>query len=687
MARSTTNRVGRPRRSPRRGRRALHLVVSLAVTLSTVLVAIIAIGQTTGAWRLAPVLSGSMEPNVPKGAMVVAEQVDIHHLRVGDIMLFNAPLDGHPPVVHRIHEVIEVGGEPAFRTKGDANDAPDAWTIHLHARKVWRVAHVVPYAGTLVGMLHQADLRVLVLAIGIGTMTMTGLFAIWRDTGSRRADEDVDEGVDASSGATDRVRRRRAPRRRLAPHAGHLATFVAIILVVGLAGVAHALFTSLPTKPAPGYATGALTAPSSLRCNWTSATALTLAWTDTSPTFTTGYTVNRGNASGGPYSTNVGSTTGETSTSLADNAPAPPTLRYYVAVAKHGNWSSANSAQVASNACIASINLVAGTTAGFSGDGAAATAAKLSAPGAVAVDGSGNVYIADTTNNRIRKVTASTGIISTIAGGGTGNTACTFSGAATSVTLNAPRGVAVDSSGNVYIADTGNNCIRKITGTTVAQYAGGGATTACTLSGTPTSVSLNAPRGVAVNTSGNVYIADTGNNCIRKVVGTALSQVAGGGTGNAACTFTGTASSVTLSAPGGVALDSSSNVYIADTTNNCVRKVVGTTVSQVAGGGASTACSFAGAATAVSLSGPAGVAIDSTGRVVVADSARNCARLVTGANVALLGGTGTAGSTGDNGPAVGALLSGPAGVAANAGGDVWIADTANSRVRRIEGPV
>ena len=663
MARSTTDGVGRSRRSPRRGRRALQLVVSLVFTLSAALVAVIAVGQATGAWRLAPVLSGSMEPNVPKGAMVVAEQVDIHHLRVGDVMLFNAPLEGHPPVVHRIHEILEVGGEPAFRTKGDANDAPDAWTIHLHARKVWRVAHVIPYAGTVVGLLHQADLRVLVLAVGIATLTMTGLFAIWRDTGSQRADDfepgDSESGEPAPgppSRAARRRGRRRPTWRRLAPNAGHLATLVAIILVVGLAGVAHALFTNVPTKPAPAYATGALTAPSSLRCNWTSATALNLNWTDTSPTFTTGYTVNRGNASGGPYSTTVGSTTGETSTSLADSAPIPPTLRYYVAVAKRGTWSSANSTQVASNACIAAINLVAGTIAGFSGDGAAATAAKLSAPGAVAVDAGGNVYIADTANNRIRKVTTSTGFISTIAGGGTGNTACTFSGAATSVTLNAPRGVAVDTSGNVYVADTGNNCIRKITGTTIAQYAGGGATTVCTLSGTPTSVSLNAPRGVAVNSSGNVYIADTGNNCIRKVVGTALSQVAGGGTGNAACTFSGTASTVTLSAPGGIALDSSSNVYIADTTNNCVRKVVGTTVSQVAGGGASTACSFAGAASGASLSGPASVAIDSTGRVVVADSARNCVRLVTGANIALLAGTGTAGSTGDNGPAVGALL-------------------------------
>jgi sugar lactone lactonase YvrE len=346
--------------------------------------------------------------------------------------------------------------------------------------------------------------------------------------------------------------------------------------VGALTGVAQALFTGVPTKPAATYASGTLSAPSALACTWTSATALNLTWTDNSATFTSGYTVNRGTASGGPFSTTVGSTVGESSRSLADNAAAPPTLHYYVSIATHGAWSSANSAQVVSNACIATMNLVAGTTAGFSGDTAAATAAQLSAPAAVAVDASGNVYIADTTNNRIRKVTASTGIITTIAGGGTGNTACTFSGLATAVTL---------------------------------------------------------------------------------------------------------------SAPGGVALDSSGNVYIADTTNNCVRKVVGTAISQVAGGGATATCSFAGAASSVKLQAPSSVAIDSAGRVVIADTTSNCVRLVTGANVALLGGAGGAGSTGDNGPAIAALLSGPAGVAANSSGDVWIADTANSRIRKVEGPV
>jgi signal peptidase I len=663
-----TEGARRTRRSPRRGRRALNLLAGLLVVASATLVGLVTFGQMTGAWRLAPVLSGSMEPNVPKGAMVVAEQVPIGQLRVGDIMLFNAPLAGHPPVVHRIHQILEIDGDRAFRTKGDANDAPDAWTIRLHAAKVWRVAHVIPYAGTLVGILHEADLRVVVLAVGVGMLTLTGLVAIWRN------DPDAPRAP------------RRVRRGHLGPSAGHLVVVVVVVLFVGLAGVAHALFTRIPTPPLPSYASGSLTAPSGLKCTWTSASALNLQWTDTSPAFTTGYTVNRGNASGGPYSTNVGSTSGETSTSLADASPLPPTLRYYVAVAKHSNWSGANSAQVASNACIGSINLVAGTSAGFSGDTGQATSAQLSAPAGVAVDGSGNVYVADTANNRIRKINGSTGVITTIAGGGTGNTACTFSGTATSVTLSAPRGVAVTSGGTVYIADTGNNCIRKVSGTTISQVAGGGSNTACTFSGTATTLGLNGPRDVEVNSSGTVYIADTGNNCIRKVVSTTASQVAGGGA-TATCSFTGTATSVSLSAPSGLALDSSSNVYIADTTNNCIRKVVGTTVSQVAGGGASTACSFAGAASSVSLTAPAGVAIDSTGRVVIADSSANCLRLVTGANIGLMAGTGTAGSTGDNGPAVGALLSGPSGLAAASTGDVWVADTTNSLVRRVEGPL
>ena len=196
---------------------------------------------------------------------------------------------------------------------------------------------------------------------------------------------------------------------------------------------------------------------------------------------------------------------------------------------------------------------------------------------------------------------------------------------------------------------------------------------------------MSSPRGVTVDSSGNVYIADSSRNCVRKVTSGNISLFAGSGA-TATCSFAGTATSVSLSLPSAVAVDSSGTVYIADTTNNCIRKVASGSVSQVAGGGATTTCSFAGTASSVSLSAPTGVAIDSGGRVVVADSGRRCVRLVSGANISLLAGTGTSGSTGDNGPAIAALLTTPAGVAASSSGDVWIVDSGTHRVRRVEGP-
>ena len=165
-----------------------------------------------------------------------------------------------------------------------------------------------------------------------------------------------------------------------------------------------------------------------------------------------------------------------------------------------------------------------------------------------------------------------------------------------------------------------------------------------------------------------------------------MAQFAGGGA-NTACTYAGLATAVSLSGPAGLAVDASGNVYIVDRGRNCVRKVTGTNIARFAGGGANTACTYAGLATAVSLNAPSGIAIDSTGRVVIVDGARNCVRLVTGANIGPMAGTGTAGLTGDNGPAIAARLSTPGLVAANASGDVWIADTLSNRIRRVEGPL
>jgi signal peptidase I len=643
------------------------------VAASALTLGVIACGTGVGQWRMAPVLTGSMEPHVPQGALVVSEKVAVRDLRPGDVMLFRPPIAGHPLVVHRIYDRRPGPDGPIFHTKGDANNTPDPWTIRVEGSVAWRAAFVVPHVGTAIGVLSRGGARMAVLVFGVLLLLVCGLRALW-------ALRPISWHADDPHGLERRRRQRRATRRAL----GVLVAGGVLVGALATTGFANAKFTNTPASPTPSFGSGQLPTPTGLGCRWASATTLTTSWTAVAAGFATGYDIRRGDASGGPYSS-IGSASPLSTVTFTDTAPGPPTLRYYVVAASKGTWISALSNQVVSNQCTAAVNLVAGTSAGFSGDTGLATSAQLNTPRGIAVDSSGNIYIADTTNNRIRKVDATTGVITTIAGGGA-STACTFNGAATSVSLSGPRGVAVDGSGNVYIADTGRNCVRKVVGTTVSQVAGGGASTACTFNGAATSVSLSAPGGVAVDSSGTVYIADTGRNCVRKVVGTTVSQVAGGGA-STACTFSGAATSVSLSAPGGVAVDSSGNVYIADTSRNCIRKVVGTTVSQVAGGGATTTCGTV-AVGSVSLSAPAGVAVDSSGRVVIADGGRNCVRMVSGTNVVQVAGTaGTAGSTGDNGPAAGALTTTPSAIAANTSGDLWFADAGTHRVRRVEGPL
>jgi uncharacterized repeat protein (TIGR01451 family) len=212
-------------------------------------------------------------------------------------------------------------------------------------------------------------------------------------------------------------------------------------------------------------------------------------------------------------------------------------------------------------------------TAGFSGNGGPATSASLYYPDGVALDSSGNLYIADTWNNRVRKVSTS-GTISTVAGNGTAG----FSGdggPATSASLRYPDGIALDSSGNLYIADTSNMRVRKVsTSGTISTVAGNDTEPGFSGDGGPaTSASLSYPRGVALDFSGNLHIADTDNERVRKVsTSGTISTVAGSGTAG----FSGDggpAASASLNDPYGVALDSSGNLYIADTYNHRIRKV------------------------------------------------------------------------------------------------------------------
>lgn len=284
------------------------------------------------------------------------------------------------------------------------------------------------------------------------------------------------------------------------------------------------------------------------------------------------------------------------STPVGDGGPATSAPLYYpvgLALDKQGNlyiaeYEEQRVRKVSPNGIITTF---AGSgqvgIAGFSGDGGPATAARLSYPSAVAVDGQGNVYIADEGNHRVRKVSAG-GTITTIAGTGVAG----FSGdggPATSASLYYPQGVAVDGQGNVYIADTSNYRVRKVSpGGTISTFAGGGSSLGD--GGPATAAQLNAPKGVAVDGQGNVYIADTNDNRVREVSpGGTISTFAGGGS---SLGDGGPATAAELGQPSALAVDGQGNVYITDTDNHRVRKVgsaaPAATAPKVTFGGAST---------------------------------------------------------------------------------------------------
>jgi sugar lactone lactonase YvrE len=293
------------------------------------------------------------------------------------------------------------------------------------------------------------------------------------------------------------------------------------------------------------------------------------------------------------------------------------------------------------NASTGLISTVAGNgNPGYSGDGGQATGAQLANPTGVAIDGAGNLYIADEFSNRIRMVNAFTHIITTVAGTGGActsyaTTACGDGGPATGAQFNNPTGVAFDQSGNLYIADSGNNLVRRVSpsgsitsvaGTGVAGNGG---------DGSPMGTQLNSPSGVAVDSNGNVYIADTSNNRILQLSLGNLNAVAGGGSGCGNSSSVGDgciATAAVLNGPFGVVVDAGGNLYIADKNNNLIRKVDGDQstrlIHTIAGGGSQNSASYKGAATSVQLNNPFGVTLDAAGNLYIADSYNNVVRKV-----------------------------------------------------------
>lgn len=382
---------------------------------------------------------------------------------------------------------------------------------------------------------------------------------------------------------------------------------------------------------------------------------------------------------------------------------------------------------------------VAGTGAsGFSGDGGPAVQARLDSPQGVSGDSSGSIYIADTRNNRVRKVDPF-GYISTIAGDGTAGDSGD-NGPAASARLNRPHAVFVDSAGNVFISDTESNKIRKmnaaspfliqtVAGTGAAGYNGDGIAAA--------TARLNHPEGIYVNAAGELFIADSDNHRIRKVSAASpfnISTVAGNGQSG----YLGDgvqATSTRINDPHGVFVDTSGNILIADTDNHRVRRVnTSGVIATVAGTGVAGYSGDGGAATGAELDGPRSACVKSNGEVVISDTMNNSLRkfapggsistipatgrglnapgqitlqysaadsryylyiadrgnhrirkldTVTGV-VSTVAGSGIRGSWGDGFYAVWAHLDSPRGVHVDQNGNIFIADTENHRVRKVD---
>ena len=323
---------------------------------------------------------------------------------------------------------------------------------------------------------------------------------------------------------------------------------------------------------------------------------------------------------------------------------------------------------------------------GISGDDVATTLAMI-APFSVTADSSGNVFVAELGSNRIRKIDTK-GMITTAIGDGNQGFAGD-GGAPAKVEMSLPTGVGVDSSGNIYFADSLNNRIRKLAGGTVNPFAGNGLLSRSGDGGPAIGAQLNAPLGVALGpaislgSAATVYIADTANNVVRRVASDVISTVAG--TGTAGSSGDGNpATGAQLSGPQGLAVDSAGNLYIADTQNHRVRKVAGGAISTVAGSGTAGFGGDGAAAGSAQLNAPFGVAVDAAGNLYIAEFGNNRVRKVsTNGNISTLAGNGVSGYGGDGGQATSAMINGPQGVAVDGSGNVYIADTANNRVRRV----
>ncbi|HEY1340077.1 MAG TPA: hypothetical protein VGF59_21335, partial [Bryobacteraceae bacterium] len=366
-------------------------------------------------------------------------------------------------------------------------------------------------------------------------------------------------------------------------------------------------------------------------------------------------------------------------------------------------------------------------------NGAPATSGSLANPSGIALDSSGNIYVADGLNERVRMITSSGNQLSTIAGsgqfryGGDG-------GPATAAYLNDTSSLAFDSSGNLFIGDANNQVVRRVSGGTISTFAGTGVLGTAVSDGAPATTNpLSFPFGVAVRAvdnavivgesfyrgrlrtvtnpggligtvsssgflgnismivmdgAGNYYIG-TGNQVFKVPAGGGASTIFAGTGANGYTGDNGDATLATLANVGGLAINAAGDIFISDSGNHVVRMVNHTTniITTVAGNGSSGNGGDNGPATSATFQNPNGLAVDSTGRIFVADQFSNVVRVFTvGGNIRRIAGTGNFGDGGEGGLAVNATLAGPFALAFDSAGNLYIGEDGNGRVRKVAVP-